>query len=131
MRLNVALDRLNNPTCGANQIIQIVSAVEGLARSLAVHLSKLKEHEDINSAYEKLKYKNPAQLVEYICKIENLDRSELFHEKQWELFEYAIKYRNLLIHECTLLGQDKFPPLIDATKVIFYKLKELYRMDET
>ena len=128
MRLNVALERIENPTCGANQIIQIVSAVEGLARSLAVHLSNLITGEEIDAAYKKLKLKGPKQIIEYICEIEKLNRANLFPEEQWELFEYAIKYRNLLIHECTFLGQDKFPQLIDATLYIFEKLREIYKL---
>lgn len=128
MRLNVALQRIKNPTCGANQIIQIVSAVEGFARSLAVHRNNLITGEEIDAAYKKLKSKGPKQIIEYICEIEKLNRADLFPEEQWELFEYAIKYRNLLIHECTFLGQDKFPQLIDSTLYIFEKLREIYKL---
>lgn len=37
----------------------------------------------------------------------------------------AVDYRNLLAHECTYLGLDKFPSLIDGCEEILEKLVEL------
>ena len=40
----------------------------------------------------------------------------------WETFLYAIEYRNVLTHECTYLGQDRSPALIEACQVVLHKL---------
>jgi hypothetical protein len=41
------------------------------------------------------------------------------------LFGYAVDYRNLLAHECTYLGLDKFPSLIEACEAVLEKLARL------
>jgi len=51
-------------------------------------------------------------------------------EDTWRLFGYAVDYRNMLAHECTYLGQDKFPSLIKACEEVLSALVKLGRVPE-
>jgi hypothetical protein len=48
-----------------------------------------------------------------------------FGEDTWKCFVYAVDYRNLLVHECTYLGLDVFPSLIEACEAVLNKLEKL------
>jgi hypothetical protein len=124
-RLNVALLRLKNPSHEPNLLVIRVSAVEALARSLLVH--KLAESpSDVLGIYEKYKFAAAPSLVkEYLSLVSNETVETIIGLETWQFFEQAVHYRNLLIHECTYLGQDKTPYLIDACRLVLLKLAEI------
>jgi hypothetical protein len=53
------------------------------------------------------------------------DAQSYFGQDVWEKIGFAIKYRNLLAHECTYLSQDIFPELIQACEHVLRKLAAL------
>jgi hypothetical protein len=49
---------------------------------------------------------------------------ERYGDETWQLFGLAHMYRNLVVHECTYLGQDKYPALIAASLRVLEGLVE-------
>ncbi len=47
-----------------------------------------------------------------------------------ELLEYAVAYRNLIAHECTYVGDDKSPSMIQACKEILMQLASIAGVDD-
>lgn len=124
-RYRVALDRIENPDCGPNKLIQLVSAVEGLARTIAINIA-VSSGESVENAYKKLRFEKPEILIsEYIAKNFGKKPEDLIGEDNWELFGFAVEYRNLLIHECAFLGQDKSIPMISSLLKVFETLKQI------
>lgn len=123
-RLAVIRLRLKDHHFGPNRLVTSVSAVEGLARCLAIR-SKGKTKEKIAQLYGQYRNRPPKGLIEeYLLSKGIKDSNAYFGEDTWKLFGYAVKYRNLLAHECTYLGLDKFPSLIEACEHILEKLVE-------
>ncbi len=123
-RLSVIRLRLKDHHFGPNRLVTSVSAVEGLARCLAIR-SKGKTKTQIAQLYGQYRNRSPNALIEeYMLArgIKGLDA--YFGEDTWKLFGYAVKYRNLIAHECTYLGLDKFPSLIESCEQILEKLTE-------
>jgi hypothetical protein len=121
-RLKVIKKRLDALESGPTYLITIVSAVEALVRSMLVN-NQAKSANEIASRYTKYIYKNPDEMVEEILTINGHSKPEkYFSGDTWRLFCYAIKYRNLVVHECTYLGQDKYPALVDAAREILDEL---------
>lgn len=74
----------------------------------------------------KYRDRSPKTLVyEYLKDRGISDADAFFEEDNWRLFSYAVEYRNLLTHECTYLGLDKFPSLIEACEAVVDKLARL------
>lgn len=123
-RLRVALQRLNNPDHEPNLLVINVSAVEAFSRSLLIH--KLAESpSDVISKYEKYKLESAPFLVKkYFSLLSDESIENILGLENWEYFEQAVHYRNLLIHECTYLGQDKTPFLINSCRQVLFKLAE-------
>jgi len=123
-RLKVALDRMNFPECGPNKLIQAVSAVEGLSRALLLN-AKVTGGESIDLAYNEIRRYNAKRLVkEYICRYHGSNPTDFISNDVWITFCHAIKYRNLLIHECTFLRHNYSKQLVDASLIVFKKLSE-------
>ena len=121
-RYGIAQQRITNPEHGPNVLVACVSAVEGLARSLAMHLHASTKA-DLSSLYPKYKWRGPAELIEqYLFERGLPSPRDHFGGEVWERFLYAVEYRNVLAHECTYLGQDRSPSLIDACETILHKL---------
>jgi len=121
-RLSVAKQRILNPEQDPNRIIVYVSAVEGFARSLCMHL-RAKSKSDLSAIYPEYRMRGAEELVLEYLKKKGFDAPETqFGEGAWELFRYAVQYRNLLAHECTYLGLDKSPALVDACRTVLRKL---------
>jgi hypothetical protein len=128
-RYSVARQRIEHPGHGPNVLVACVAAVEGLARSLAMHREASRDVESpglkaqLSAIYPKYKRKNPEELIaQYL-----LDRGlaappDFFGTETWERFHYAIEYRNVLAHECTYLGQDRSPALIEACEAVLHRL---------
>jgi hypothetical protein len=121
-RLNVISQRLQNPTHGPNLLVTHVSALEALARSLAMN-AKASTKAKLVSIYPKYRDREAKSLViEYLASQGHPKPSEFFGPDIWRKFGYAVSYRNMLVHECTYLGQDKYPYLIEACQVVQDKL---------
>lgn len=129
-RLSIIRQRLEDHHFGPNRLVTAVSAVEALARSLAMN-HKAKSKEGLKKLYAKYKDRAPKSLViEYLSACGITDPYTFFGEDTWHLFGYAIDYRNLLAHECTYLGLDKFPSLIEACSDVLNSLAKLARIRE-
>lgn len=129
-RLAIIRQRLEDHHFGPNRLVTVVSAVEALARSLAMHESATTKA-DLVAMYPRYSHRKPEGLVrEYLAAKGIADPKAFFAEDTWELFGYAVKYRNLLAHECTYLGRVKFPSLIEACEDIVLALVKLGRIRE-
>lgn len=129
-RLSIIRQRLEDHHFGPNRLVTAVSAVEALARSLAMN-HKAKSKEELKKLYSKYKDRSPKSLVaEYLTARGIADIHGFFGEDTWRLFGYAVDYRNLLAHECTYLGLDKFSSLIEACSDVLNSLARLGRIRE-
>ena len=129
-RLSVIRQRLEDHHFGPNRLVTAVSAVEALARALAMN-HRCKSKTELNRLYPQYRNRAPKSLVnEYLLAKGISDPDAYFGENTWRLFGYAIEYRNLLAHECTYLGLDKFPSLIGACNEILDSLAKLGRVRE-
>jgi hypothetical protein len=129
-RLAIIRLRLADHHFGANRLVTSVSAVEALARSLAMGL-KAKSKAELGAIYSKYKDRAPKTLVaEYFAARGVTNLSGHLGQDTWRLFGYAVDYRNMLAHECTYLGQDKFPSLIEACEEVLSALVKLGRVPE-
>ena len=129
-RLAIVRQRLNDHHFGPNRLVTAVSAVEALARTLAMHAACSTKAE-LASNYAKYSHRKPEGLIrEYLASKDVSDPTAFFAEDTWQLFGYAVKYRNLLAHECTYLGMDKFPLLIEACEEVLTALVKLGRVRE-
>lgn len=121
-RLNVICKRLAQAEIGPTRLVTVVSAVEALARSLVIHTSSRTKAE-IARVYESYRFEKPEMLVkEFLNWHGHLDPEIYFQEDTWSLFLSAVGFRNLIVHECTYLGQDKFPSLIQASEEVLSAL---------
>jgi hypothetical protein len=130
-RLHIVRLRLEDNHFGPNRLVTTVSAVEALARSIAINC-KAKSKADKQVIYSRYKYEKPEDLIIKCLKNYNISNpKEFFDQDNWELFGYAVEFRNLLVHECTYLGLDKFPSLIAACEEILESLVKLANISET
>jgi hypothetical protein len=124
-RLRIINERLRDPDSGPNRLVTVVSAVEALARTLAMHASFTSKF-DISTNYSKYRNSKPADLIcKYLLSKGITDPETFFKEDNWLLFDYAVQSRNLVTHECTYLGQDKYPYLIQVCEEILEALTKL------
>ena len=124
-RLNIALQRINNPSDGCNMLVAYVSALEGFARCIAMHQAAHSKAE-LSTIYPTFRKMGAEKLVErYLQKKIKKDAQSYFGRDIWEKIGFALDYRNLIAHECTYLGQDKYPALIRACEHVLRKLAEL------
>jgi hypothetical protein len=124
-RLHVISQRLDNPAHGPNLLVTYVSAVEALARSLAMHV-KSPSKAQLKQLYGKYRDREVKSLViEYLASHGHDSPSDFFGSDTWRKFGYAVSYRNMLVHECTYLGQDKYPHLRQACQEVLQKLSGL------
>ena len=124
-RLAVAMQRIQNPDHGANLVVIHVSAIEGFARSLAMH-QEASTKDELLRIYEKYRNPGPETLItKYLQNKIGADPEGFFGAADWELFGYAVQYRNAIVHEATYLGQATYPELISACERILVRLTEL------
>ena len=128
-RLKVIRQRLAQPETGPTRLVTIVSGVEALARSLVIN-AKAKSASEIKTAYSSYRDYGPDVLVEHTLKAYGKKApSEFFSEDTWPLFREAVNFRNLIVHECTYLGQDKYPSLIQAATEVLQTLAIIGGLD--
>lgn len=124
-RLNIALQRIGNSDHDPNLLVTRVSAVEALARSLLVH-HLASAQSDALSFYDVFRHSGPTSLVEAYFQVKCTSTPEtVLGASVWESFGQAVHYRNLLVHECTYLGQDKTPALLDSCRNVLLKLADI------
>ena len=129
-RLRFIRMRLNDPNSGPNRLVTVVSAVEALARTLAMHAC-FSSKNDMAANYQKYRNRKPADLIcEYLLSKGITDPKTIFKEDNWLLFDYAVQSRNLLTHECTYLGQDKYKDLIQVCEEVLEELTKLAGIDK-
>lgn len=117
-RYGIIKKRLAYEEIGPVRLVTMVSAVEALARSVLVHWSS-PTCSGIDDGYESFKRMEPVKLIRALCSLKGLDQPESqFSEDTWELFSSAVVFRNLVVHECTFLGQDKYPSMIRAAEEV-------------
>jgi hypothetical protein len=112
-RLGVAMQRIQNPDHGPNLLVTYVSAIEGLLRSLVIW-AETTDGRPNEKIYNKYKNTTVKKLYSEYRALKNC--GDLVPPETLKLVDYAVEYRNLLAHECTYLGQDKYPDLIAACK---------------
>lgn len=124
-RLSIIRQRLEDHHFGPNRLVTSVSAVEAFARCLAMRRRATSKAE-LRKLYARYRGREAKSLVEEYLKTRGIDDpSDFLGEDNWTLFRYAVDYRNVLTHECTYLGLDKFPSLIQACEAVLEKLVEL------
>jgi hypothetical protein len=127
-RYKIIMKRVDGNEHAVSNLVTVVSGVEAIARSIVVHHTQ--DNETIESRYEKYKHKNPDELVEAVFMIyRRTNPSSYFAEDTWSLFVLAIKFRNLVVHECTFLGQDKLESLIAATKEVLQEIATISNLN--
>ena len=73
--------------------------------------------------YPKYRFRGAEELiVEYLAKLNLGSPESYFGGDTWKHFHFAVEYRNLLAHECTYIGQDRSPLLVDACSSVLHKL---------
>ena len=112
-RVKIAKQRIGNPSHGPNLIVTYVSAIEGILRSLVVWRETVSGRPEI-ATYNKYKRCGVRQLYEKYLQQHEVKSDAIVAAEKYKLVGYAVEYRNLLAHECTYLGQDKYPDLIAA-----------------
>ena len=121
-RLHVISQRLDNPMHEPNLLVTYVSAVEALSRSLAMH-AKGHTKAQLKQLYGRYRDREVKSLIaEYLVSRGHDSPGDFFGSDTWRKFGYAVSYRNMLVHECTYLGQDKYPHLSQACQVVLAKL---------
>lgn len=126
-RLRVIKQRLASAhgEMGSTRLVTVVSAVEALARSLVVHASG-RPASTAEMRHRQYRGNSPVELVEEVLRLRGAERSaQHFGRESWELFEVATLYRDLIVHECTYVGQDRHPHLIAASEAVLRGLIEL------
>ena len=124
-RAHVSKQRLANAHANPNRIVTHVSAVEALARSLAMH-SHAKSKAELKAIYPRFRTWEAHNLVAE-CFMRRLGKkpAEVLGRETWSTFRLAVNYRNLLVHECTYLNNEKFEPLFEACAVVFAELEAI------
>jgi hypothetical protein len=126
-RLRVIKQRLASAhgEMGSTRLVTVVSAVEALARSLVVH-SAGRPPSTAEMRHRQFRQTGPIELVEEVLRLRGAGRPIPYFERDaWDLFEAATRYRDLIVHECSYVGQDRYPHLVAASETVLRGLIEL------
>jgi hypothetical protein len=126
-RLRVIRQRLASAhgEMGSTRLVTIVSAVEALARSLVVH-SAGRPASTAEMRHRQFRATGPVDLVEEVLRLRGAPpAAQHFDGDEWDFFQVATRYRDLIVHECTYVGQDRHPYLIAAAETVLHGLIEL------
>jgi hypothetical protein len=92
---------------------------------------EIKRKAEFHAEYPKYKRQSPESLIKKYLALRGITNLKShFGEDTWELFQFAVEYRNLLAHECTYLGIQKFPSLIAACEDVLSSLVKEGRIRE-
>lgn len=126
-RLRVIRQRLAaaHGESGSTRLVTLVSGVEALARSLVVHASG-RPASTAEMRHRQVRNSGVVELVEEVLRLRGAARgAQHFARDDWELFEAATHYRDLIVHECSHVGPDRVPHLCAATNAVLRGLIEL------
>jgi hypothetical protein len=126
-RLRVIKQRLAGAQgeTGSARLVTVVSAVEALARSLVVHAPG-RPAATAEMRHRQVRTSGPVELVQEALRLRGAGPAQQhFAESDWELFDVAARYRDLIVHECTHIGSDRHPYLIAATEAVLRGLVAL------
>ena len=115
-RLHIGRQRIAYPENGPNQVVTYVSVIEGFLRSLVIW-GETTSGKPSKKTYKKYEHWSVQKLFDEYLRQQRAEVTDIIPNNTYTLVVYAIKYRNLLAHECTYLGQDKYPDIIDACEV--------------
>lgn len=121
-RIEIARQRTTYPDCGPNVLCNTIGALEALARAVLLEI-KISKDQPKMEAYGEIKMKNTTTLLSEICNEKNISQTDFFGP-DWELIEYAEKYRNLLTHEAAFLREGYSSRLIGACQRAFKKIEQ-------
>lgn len=110
---------------GPGRVVAVVSAVEALARSLVVHAPG-RPPATAHFRYQQVRQKQAVDLVEEAIRLHGARPApEQFGAEAWTLFGLAVLARNLVIHECMVLGPDRYPAMVDAAEGVLEGMVEV------
>jgi len=123
-RFRVARERIKEGGSYPNLIVVYVSAIEGVLRSLVVQLEAQASGLDKQSCYEKNERESVKSLLKKYTKLKmrNNKTIKLVDKSTLELVDYAVLYRNLLVHDCTYLREGISIKLIEACQLFLEAL---------
>lgn len=123
-RLNIILRRIDHDEIGPVKLCSLVSGVEALARAIVAH-SRAQIAGSIEAEYEKVRFAKPAAMVTEALRIGGKGAPEqVFPGDAWQLYGLAVEFRNLIMHECTYLGDDKTRSLIPGVQAVLEGLAD-------
>jgi hypothetical protein len=123
-RYGVAIQRIEIQNGLPNQLIQVISAVEGFARSIVIN-QECQKGKSIEDIYKRFKNKNPKELLRRISSNQKDSPEDVFGKETFDKFLHAVEYRNLLIHEATYLQGGICKAMIASGKSVFKTLKKI------
>lgn len=126
-RLRVIKQRLASAhgEMGSTRLVTMISAVEALARSLVVHAAG-RPSSTAEMRHRQFRNAGAVELVEEVLRLRGArSGAQHFERDEWDLFETATRYRDLIVHECTYIGQDRYPYLVSASETVLQGLVEL------
>lgn len=113
----------------STRLVTMVAAVEALARSLVVH-SFGRPSSTAEMRHRQFRESSPRALVEEVLRLRGAaSPASHFEGDTWETFDNAVRYRDLIVHECTYVGQDRLDYLISAADEVLRGLIELAGLD--
>ena len=124
-RYRVALDRIENAALGPSLLVNVVSALEGFARTVAVH-ALVARGDSYETAYARLRNVGPVELIaDHVCPEYRTTPEAKFGSNAWNRLPDAVRFRNLLVHEATSLHGGTCASLIDAARHVLDRLAEM------
>ena len=109
----------------STRLVTVVAAVEALARSLVVH-SNGRPSSTAEMRHRQFRETGPRGLVEEVLRLRGGDdAARHFEAGTWEIFHDAVRYRDLIVHECTSIGQDRLDDLLPAANAVLRGLIEI------
>lgn len=127
-RVRIMDQRLNDPSALPNLLVTRVAAIEAFARTLLMH-AFAQSKSDLPAAYEKYRYRKVHTMIKEYLELKQLGTPQnVFGDSAWATFKTAVKYRNLLVHECSFLGQVKYGFLEEACFDVYERLVQLSKV---
>ena len=114
---------------GPTRLVTIVGAVEALSRSLIVH-SAGRPPSTAEMRHRQFRDTGAVELVEEVLRLRAAPGAAAqFGPEVWARFQAALRYRDLIVHECTYVGRDAHAELITAATTVLRGLIELAGLD--
>lgn len=124
-RYHVATQRIEQPELVPTELINVMSAVEGVARSIAVHALKARGV-PVESAYACVKHVGPVELIrDHVCPTYQTTPDAALGSAVWSQLPEAVRWRNLLVHEATSIDGGTGKKLVAAARHVLTRLGEL------